>query len=72
MRIFYGSAIQGAKDRSERAHIHRALIGLIKSKGHEVVSEHATGESKEEAAELLHNVLTNNSEAALAEAYGPK
>lgn len=57
MKIFYGSAIQGAKDRSERAHIHRALIELIKSNGHEVISEHATGESKEEAAELLEKAI---------------
>ncbi len=57
MRIFYGSAIQGAKDRGERAHIHRALIEVVKSGGHEVISEHTTGRSKEEAAELLEEAI---------------
>ena len=31
-----------------------------------------TRATEEEAAELLHNVLTNNSEAALVDAYGPQ
>ncbi|MEE9474710.1 MAG: hypothetical protein V3V36_03475 [Candidatus Hydrothermarchaeaceae archaeon] len=57
MQIFYGSAIQGAKDRSERAYVHRTLIELIKSKGHEVISEHTTGKDKEETAELLEKAI---------------
>lgn len=57
MKIFYGSAIQGAKDRSERAHIHRTLIEVIKGSGHEVITEHTTGETKEEAAELLEKSI---------------
>jgi hypothetical protein len=57
MKIFYGAALQGAKDRSERAHVHRALIGLIKTGGHGVISEHTTGKSKEEAAELLEKAI---------------
>lgn len=57
MRIFYGSAIQGAKDRSERAHVHRTLIELIKSKGHAVISEHTAGRGKEETAELLEKAI---------------
>jgi hypothetical protein len=53
MKLFYGAAIQGAKDRGERAYIHRAIIELIKSKGYEVVSEHTAGGSREETAKLL-------------------
>lgn len=57
MKIFYGAAIQGAKNRSERAYIHGTLIELIKSNGHEVVSEHTTGRSREETAELLEKAI---------------
>ncbi|MCX6816159.1 MAG: hypothetical protein NT120_04895 [Candidatus Aenigmarchaeota archaeon] len=57
MKLFYGAAIQGAKDRGERAFINRAVIELIKSEGYDVVSEHTTGRSKEETAELLERAI---------------
>ena len=56
-KVFYGSAIQGAKDRGERAHINRTLIQLIKSHGYEVVSEHTAGVDKEETAKLLEKSI---------------
>lgn len=57
MRVFYGAAIQGAKDRAERAHVHKRLIKIIKEEGHEVVSEHLKGRNKEETAKLLEESL---------------
>jgi len=57
MRVFYGAAIQGAKDRAERAHVHKRLIKIIKEEGHEVVSEHLKGRNKEETASLLEDFL---------------
>ncbi len=53
MKVFYGAAIQGAKNRGERAHINRELIESIKQSGYEVFSEHTCGNSVEENARLL-------------------
>ena len=53
MKIFYGAAIQGAKSRGEKADLHKKLIGLIRNKGHQVISEHMTGKSKKETSRLL-------------------
>ncbi|MHC4170666.1 MAG: hypothetical protein ACYSWQ_27330 [Planctomycetota bacterium] len=52
-KVFYGSAIQGAKDRAERAHINKALIECIKHEGYTVAFEHTCGRTVEETAELL-------------------
>lgn len=52
-KVFYGSAIQGASDRAERAHINKALIECIKREGHAVAFEHTCGRTVEETAELL-------------------
>ena len=52
-KVFYGAAIQGAKDRTERAHINRALIECIKHQGYTVAFEHTCGRTMEETAELL-------------------
>ena len=57
MEIFYGTAIQGARDRSERAHIHIALIDLMKREGHHVISEHTSGRTSEETAQLLERSI---------------
>ena len=57
MKVFYGAAIQGTKDRAERAHVHKRLIKIIKEEGHEVVSEHLKGRNKEETAKLLEKSL---------------
>ena len=57
MRVFYGAAIQGQADRSERREIHRALIASIKGMDCVLVSEHTGGNSFEETAELLSESL---------------
>jgi hypothetical protein len=57
MKIFYGSAIQGATDRSTRTHIHDALIAKLKALGHSVFSEHLRGNSVAETAQLLKNAI---------------
>lgn len=57
MKIFYGSAIQGAKNRAARAHIHRALIEFIKRKEYMVAFEHTCGRTKKETAELLEKAI---------------
>jgi len=53
MNIFYGGAIQGARNREERAGTNRALIGAIKAGGFEVCTEHTTSKSLEEARRVL-------------------
>lgn len=53
MKIFYGAAIQGAKDRSERSDTHGIFIETIKSLGYDVITEHTKGKSKAECLKLL-------------------
>ncbi len=49
MKIFFGSAIQGAQDREARAKVYRQIIDIIKSCGFELFTEHATSNSYQEA-----------------------
>ncbi len=56
-KLYFGGAIQGAKNRQERAHINIKLIETIREEGFEVVCEHTTGKSKEETAQLLEQSI---------------
>ncbi len=51
--VFYGSAIQGAKNRAERAHVNKALIECIEHEGYTVAFRHTCGRTVEETAKLL-------------------
>lgn len=55
MRVFYGAAIQGHRNRAERMRVHRTLIDCIASLGFRVVCEHTSGSDLEECAQLLEN-----------------
>lgn len=57
MKVFYGAAIQGSKNRKERAHIHEFIINSIKNQGFDVYTEHTTGKSYEEAVEKLEQSI---------------
>ncbi len=57
MDVFYGGAIQGAQNRSERAAVHQALIEKIKTMGYHVLTEHTTGKSYEEAIKRLEDSI---------------
>jgi len=57
MKVFYGAAIQGSKNRKERSHIHEFIINSIKKQGFEVYTEHTTGRSYEEAIEKLEKSI---------------
>jgi hypothetical protein len=57
MKVFYGAAIQGSKNRKERSHIHRFIINTIKKQGFEVYTEHTTGKTYEEAIEKLEQSI---------------
>ena len=50
MKIFYGAAIQGAKNRKERAEVHQFLINIIKEQGFEVYTEHTITIAKQSAS----------------------
>ncbi len=56
-KIFYGTAIQGAKDRTERAFVNKTIIETIKNLGYQVISEHTTGTDYEKTAQLLEQSL---------------
>jgi len=57
MNVFYGAAIQGARNRGERTAINAGLITTIKTAGLRVNSEHTTGSTKEETAKLLEATI---------------
>lgn len=57
MKVFYGGAIQGQKNREARAHIHKKIIDTIKENGFEVYTEHTTGKSYEEAIKKLEESI---------------
>ncbi len=57
MNVFYGAAIQGAKNRKERAKIHEKIINTIKENGFEVYTEHTTGKSYDEAIKKLEKAI---------------
>jgi myosin heavy subunit len=57
MKVFYGAAIQGSKNRKERSHIHEFIINTIKKQGIKVYTEHTIGKSYEEAIEKLEQSI---------------
>lgn len=57
MKVFYGSAIQGAKNREERAGTNRFFIEAVKEQGFEVTTEHTTSKSLEEATRILERKI---------------
>ena len=59
MKVFYGSAIQGAEDREKRANIHKVIIDTIKKQGFDVYTEHTTGKTYKEAIEKLEQSIGN-------------
>jgi hypothetical protein len=56
-QVFYGAAIQGAKDRKERSQVHEFFITIIQKQGYEVYTEHTTGKTYEEAIQKLEKAI---------------
>jgi hypothetical protein len=56
-QVFYGAAIQGAKDRKERSHDHEFFITTIQKQGYKVYTEHTTGKTYEEAIQKLEKAI---------------
>jgi hypothetical protein len=56
-RVFYGAAIQGAKDRKERSQVHQFFITTIQNQGYKVYTEHTTGKTYEEAIQKLEQAI---------------
>ncbi|VVB61734.1 2'-deoxynucleoside 5'-phosphate N-hydrolase 1 [uncultured archaeon] len=56
-KIFYGAAIQGAKDRKERSKVHEFFIKTIQNQGYTVYTEHTTGKTYEEAIQKLEHAI---------------
>ncbi|MFH2104701.1 MAG: hypothetical protein ABII72_00495 [Parcubacteria group bacterium] len=57
MKIFYGAAIQGARDRGARAYVHQKLINFIKKQGHQVAFDHTRGKSRQDSSILLEKKM---------------
>ncbi|OGQ06333.1 MAG: hypothetical protein A3F82_03635 [Deltaproteobacteria bacterium RIFCSPLOWO2_12_FULL_44_12] len=57
MKIFFGAAIQGQKNRVDRASVHKTLIECIKTQGFQVITEHTTGTTFEETTKLLEESI---------------
>lgn len=56
-QVFYGAAIQGAKDRKERSQVHKSFIETIQKQGYKVATEHTTGKTYEEAIQKLEQAI---------------
>lgn len=56
-QVFYGAAIQGAKDRKERSKVHESFIETIHKQGYGVSTEHTTGKTYEEAIQKLEQAI---------------
>jgi hypothetical protein len=56
-RVFYGAALQGAKDRKERSHVHEFFINTIQNQDYKVYTEHTTGKSYDEAILKLEQAI---------------
>ena len=56
-QIFYGAAIQGAKDRKERSQVHESFIHTIQTRGYKVYTEHTTGKTYEETIQKLEQAI---------------
>ena len=57
MKVFFGSAIQGASDRGMRAAVNTEILNTIKACGHTALAEHTTGQNKEEVSRLLEEAI---------------
>jgi len=57
MKVFYGAAIQGGKDRKERASVHSFFTKTIRAKGFDVWTEHTSGRTYEEAIQMLEKAI---------------
>ena len=57
IKIFYGAAIQGSKDRKERSQVHESFIETIHKQGYKVCTEHTTGKTYEEAIQKLEKAI---------------
>ena len=56
-KVFYGAAIQGARDRKERSSVHECFIKTIQNEGYKVYTEHTTGKTYEEAIQKLEQAI---------------
>ena len=57
IKVFYGAAIQGSKNRKERSDVHEFIIETIKKQGFEVSTEHTTGRTYDEAIKKLEHSI---------------
>lgn len=56
-QVFYGAAIQGAKDRKERSQVHEFFITAIQNQDCPVYTEHTTGRTYAEAIQKLEQAI---------------
>jgi hypothetical protein len=57
VKVFYGAAIQGNRDRTARRSIHQDIIDYIKRLGFTVATEHAAGSSYGETVKRLEESI---------------
>jgi hypothetical protein len=57
MNVFYGAAIQGLRDSSERVEVNQFLINCIKENGFNVSTEHTSGKTYEEVMKKMEEAI---------------
>lgn len=66
MNVFYGAAIQGLRDRSERVEVNQFLINCIKENGFNVSTEHTSGKTYEEVIKKMEESIGKMPEGDLS------
>jgi hypothetical protein len=57
MKIFFGTAIQGKQNRSDRSEVNNVIFDCIKENGGEITYDHSLGISREDTGKRLEKVL---------------
>ena len=57
MNVFFGAAIQGVKNRGERAKTYSELMGFIKSAGFAIVTEHTSATTLPETLMAMESAI---------------
>lgn len=57
MKIFFGTAIQGKQNRSDRSEVNNVIFNCIKENGGEITYDHSLGISREDTGKRLEKIL---------------
>ena len=57
MKVFFGAAIQGLEEGSDRREVYTHTLNFLKSNGHKICTEHTTGKTREECIAMMNEAV---------------